>query len=143
MKNFSTDKQEILELTVRRLSSATGRNRGRFWLPDRILDTAIALELMYELEPPEVTNKLATRAAHLLVKETDKRIAVFDQVTMFYDARSKIAHGETGKRHSVKKRKATDFKEAADSGFALASKTLRALLDRGDFPYWKKLIMSP
>ena len=109
-------------------------------MPDRILDAAIALEIMYELKPPELTNKLATRAAHLLAKETDQRIEIFDRVHTFYDARSKIAHGDTGK--GQRKKKGIDFKQAADSGFALASQTLRALLDRGKFPNWKELIMS-
>lgn len=142
-EKFSTDKQEVLELAVSRLSSATGRNRGRFWVPDRILDAAIALEIMYELEPPELTNKLATRAAHLLAEETGGRIGIFDRVIAFYEARSRIAHGDTGKRQGKKNKKTIDFKDAAESGFTLASETLRALLDRGDFPNWKELIMSP
>ncbi len=142
-ENFSAAKHEILELAVSRLLSATGRNRGRFWVPDRILDAAIALEIMYELNPPELANKLATRAAHLLAKETDERIEIFDRVTMFYEARSKIAHGDTGKRQKKKKKETIDFKHAADSGFALASETLRALLDRGEFPNWKELVLSP
>lgn len=141
-ENFSAGKHEILELAISRLSSATGRNQGRFSVPDRILDAAIALEIMYELKPPELANKLATRAAHLLAKETDERIEIFDQVTMFYEARSKIAHGDTGKRQK-KKKKTIDFKHAADSGFTLASETLRALLDRGEFPNWKELVLSP
>ena len=140
--DFKSDEREALEMAVNRLSSSIYRNRGRFWLQDRILDAATCLEIMYQLRPPELTNKLATRAAHLLAKETDKRIEIFDQVDAFYDARSNIAHGGKGKRQGKGKKKATDFKEAADLGFTLASKSLRALLENGEFPKWKELILS-
>lgn len=139
---FEPDEREILEMAVNRLSSSIYRNRGRFWLQDRVLDAAISLEIMYRLTPPELTNKLATRAAYLLATETDKRVEIFDQVGAFYEARSNVAHGDEGKRKGNKKKKTTDFKEAADLGFMLASKTLRALLENGEFPKWKELILS-
>ena len=140
--HFNSDERETLEMAVSRLSSSIYRNRGRFWLQDRILDAAICLEIMYQLQSPELTNKLATRAAHLLEKEPDKRIEIFDQVDAFYDARSNIAHGDKGKRQGKGKKKTTDFEVAADLGFTLASKTLRALLENGEFPKWKELILS-
>ena len=140
--HFNSDERETLEMAVSRLSSSIYRNRGRFWLQDRILDAAICLEIMYQLQSPELTNKLATRAAHLLEKEPDKRIEIFDQVDAFYDARSNIAHGDKGKRQGKRKKKTTDFEVAADLGFTLASKTLRALLENGEFPKWKELILS-
>ena len=138
---FNPEKRDILELAVSRLSSSIYRNRGRFWAQDRILDAAIALEIMYELEPPELTNKLASRAAHMLAEEIDDRIAIFDQVHSFYKARSRIAHGDKGK--GKKKKKTVDFKDAAELGFRLASATFHSLLYRGDFPYWKRMILSP
>ena len=141
--HFKSDERETLEMAVNRLSSSIYRNRGRFWLQDRILDAAICLEIMYQLQPPELTNKLATRAAHLIEKERDKRIEIFNQVYAFYDARSNVAHGEKGKRQGKGKKKTTYFEEAADLGFALASRSLRALLKNGEFPKWKELIMSP
>ena len=138
---FNPDKRDILELAVSRLSSSLYRNRGRFWVQDRILDAAIALEIMYELKPPELTNKLASRAAHLLAEEIDSRIDIFDEVHEFYDARSKIAHG--GKGRGNRKTKTIDFKDTAKLGIGLGAKTFHALLDRGDFPDWKRLILSP
>ena len=138
---FNADNRDILELAVNRLSSSIQRNRGRFREQDRILDAAIALEIMYDLKPPELTNKLANRAAHLLSDEIEKRIEIFDQVHLFYEARSKIAHGVDSKRK--RKKKMTDFKDAAEVGFSLACETLQALLDNGDFPNWKLLILSP
>lgn len=140
---FKSDEREILEMAANRLSSSIYRNRGRYWLQDRVLDAAICLEIMYQLKHPELTNKLAIRAAHLLEKETDKRVKIFDQVYAFYDVRSNIAHGDTGKPKKKMKNKPMNFKGAAELGFTLASKSLRALLENGEFPNWKELIMSP
>ena len=142
LSRFKSDERETLEMAVNRLSSSIHRSRGRFWLQDRILDAAICLEIIYQLKPPELTHKLAIRAAHLLAKESDERIEIFDQVHAFYDARSNIAHGSEGARQGKKKKKAMDFKAAADLGFTLASKTLRALLENGEFPNWKRRILS-
>ncbi len=141
--DFKSDERDTLEMAVNRLSSSIYRNRGRFRLQDRILDAAICLEIMYQLEPPELTHKLATRAAHLLAKKTDERIDIFDQVYAFYEARSNIAHGDTGKRKRKKKKNTTDFNDAADLGFKLAFQTFRALLENGKFPNWKERILSP
>ena len=140
---FNDAKRDILELAVNRLSSSIQRKRGRFWVQDRILDAAIALEIMYELESPELTNKLSTRAAHLLAKKAAERIEIFDRVHVFYKARSRIAHGVKGKRQKKMNSRMIDSKEASDSGFALASDTLHALLKIRDFPDWKTLILSP
>ena len=137
--HFKSDERETLEMAVNRLSSSIYRTRGRFWLQDRILDASICLEILYQLTPPELTYKLATRAAHLLAHKVDKRIEVFDQVSAFYRVRSSIAHGERAKR----KGNMVDFEEASDSGFMLASRTLHALLQNGEFPKWKELTMSP
>ena len=135
--HFQSDKRDRLEWAISRLSSSIQRNRGRFSVQDRIFDAAIALEIMYELEPPEITNKLATRAARLLAKETDSRIEVFNRVQKFYKARSQIAHGASRKGSTI-----IGAEEAAKLGFELASDTLYALLDNGKFPNWIKLILS-
>ena len=142
-EDFKSDQRETLEMAINRLSSSIYRKRGRFWLQDRVLDAAICLEMMYQLKPPELTHKLATRAAHLLAKEPDKRIEIFDRVHEFYEARSNIAHGDNAKRQGKKSKKTTDFNEAGDLGFTLASGTLRALLENGEFPKWNELILAP
>ena len=102
-------------------------------MQDRILDAAIALEIMYELESPELTNKLSTRAAHLLAKKAEERIEIFDRVHVFYKARSRIAHGSRASDRRKMNSRMIDSKEASDSGFALASDTLHALLKIRDF----------
>ena len=129
---FEIQKRGTLELALNRLASSIQRNRGRFWLQDRILDTAIALEVMYELAFPELSYRLMTRAGHLLADTTDERIAISEQMKRFYGLRSSIAHG----------RKKGNAREDADSGSDLAQRTLRELLRRGGFPDWERLVMS-
>ena len=137
---FDANNRDTLELAVSRLASSIQRNRGRFWVQDRILDAAIALEMMYDLESTELSYKLATRAGHLLADETEKRVGVSRRMKSFYNARSNIAHGSRGKKKKNGKR--SNLEEIADSGSDLARKTLWKLLERGDFPDWERLVMS-
>ncbi|MDE2752632.1 MAG: HEPN domain-containing protein, partial [Gemmatimonadota bacterium] len=129
---YNSKERSTLELGLSRLASSIQRKRGRFWLQDRILDTAIALEVMYELRPPELSYRLQTRAGHLLADTTEERIAISKEVKQFYGLRSSIAHGKKG----------VDAKESGDAGFALAETTLRELLRRESFPDWERLVMS-
>ena len=59
---------------------STRRNRGRFWLEDRILDIAVALEVLYGLKGGELTHNLSTRAAYLLGCGSAGRVDVFEAV---------------------------------------------------------------
>lgn len=129
---FDVQNRGTLELGLNRLASSIHRKRGRFWLQDRILDTAIALEVMYELESPELSYRLVTRAGHLLADTADERISISKEIKKFYGLRSSIAHG----------RKRGHAREGADSGLALAQRTLLELLRRGGFPDWERLVMS-
>lgn len=131
-------KRDTLELAVNRLASSIKRDRGRFRVEDRILDTAIALELMYDLgSSGELSYKLRVRAGRFLADKAAARLDTCEQLQGFYDARSAIVHGS--KRGKKKKK---DPKEAAETGFNLAWKTLQELLKRGDFPDWNMLVMS-
>ena len=139
---FAPNKRDAVELAISRLASSIQRERGRFRLQDRILDAAIALEVMYELESSEIRYKLATRAGCLLTDDPDERLDIFKQMTSFYDARSTIAHGDRRKSRQNKRKPDGDPRTIADSGFVLACKTLRKLFELGDFPDWNKLVMS-
>ncbi len=61
---------------IARLAEALART-GRFRNDDKILDVAIALEQMYQLDGGEVSFKLKTRAACLLESDTQDRLRVF------------------------------------------------------------------
>ena len=137
---FNAKKCDTLELAVNRLASSIQRDRGRFWVQDRILDAAIALEVLYDVGASELRYRLATRAGHFLADETEERIRISGRMTSFYKARNSIAHGNSGKTR--KKGKESALKNDADSGFDLAYDTVKKLLDRGDFPDWDRLLMS-
>ena len=85
------DKPEAVELAIRRLAASFSRPGGRFGQEDRILDVAIALEVLYG---GMTGHKLAQRAAALLGTSATEQKRTYDQARGFYDARSRIVHLE-------------------------------------------------
>ena len=137
---FRCDRErDALKLAVRRLAGSFGRT-GRMQLQDRILDYAIALEILYRLDSSELTYKLATRAAWLLEKIPGRRLASFEKMTDFYDIRSAIVHGPTKKKH--RKLGHEEIARACADGRDLACGTLSEILRRGRLPDWKQLIFD-
>ena len=128
-----------LELGLARLASSIRRNRGRFPLEDRILDVAVALEVLYGLEGGELTHKLSTRAAYLLGGDSpEKRVEVYDRVQELYRARSSIVHG----RKRLNRKERGEAQKAAESGFEIGRDTLVELLRRRVEPDWKRVTLS-
>ena len=137
-----SDERGVLELVLARLVSSFRRHRGGFWLEDRILDVAIALEVLYGLDSGELTHKLSTRAAYLLDGGPERRIEVFDAVGRLYGARSRIVHGVGRTNPSKRKGGRKDAEEVARLGFEIGKETLSKLLNRGALPDWKKVVLS-
>ena len=132
-KGYQDDRVRI-ELAMRRLAGLPSR-AGRFGTEDRLLDTAIALEAMYNLDSPEITYKLQTRAGHYLGTSRKKRLKIFQEVKDFYRARSALVHGSGGRRR-------VEVEKALSDGRQLARETLLALLRDGSAPDWDSLVMS-
>ena len=130
------DKTDALKLAIRRLAASVSRPGGRFGQEDRILDVAIALEIMYELDSPEITYKLKTRAGYFLGKNSEERMGIFTNVDHFYAARSAIVHRLRKKEQNI------SFEDALANGFGLARKTLLKLLCEGIPPNWNLFVMS-
>ena len=127
--------RKLLGLAIRRL--ATSRSRaGGFGTEDQILDTAIALETMYDLDGSEITYKLETRAGYFLGKDSKERMEIFRKVKGFYDARSAIAHGSRGRGRRI------SLEGALADGYGIALGTLLKLLHDGKVPDWNSLVMS-
>ena len=118
-----------------RLSEALARD-GRFAVDDRILDVAIALERMYELEGGELSHKMRTRVAWFLGTDAESRTREFKAAKEFYDARSAIVHGKKKQAH-VRKRH-----EAFDKGFDLARRSVFRLLREGPPDDWDALVVE-
>ena len=137
---FASDQErDALNLALRRISGSFARV-GRMQLQDRILDYAIALEIMYRLDRSELTYKLSTRAACLLGKTPEMRIATFEKIGKFYDIRSAIVHGPSPRKQ--RKLAHDDFERACAEGQTLAFDTLSELLGLGRFPDWKRLVFE-
>ena len=120
---------------VARLSEALARD-GRFTIDDRILDVAIALERMYELEGGELFHKMRSRVAWFLRTDAESRVREFKTAKEFYDAGSAIVHGRK-KQAPVRKRH-----EAFDKGFDLARRSLFRLLSEGPPDDWDALVLD-
>ena len=136
-KGYQGDRggRDRLDLATRRLAGLPSR-AGRFDMEDRILDTAIALEAMYNLDAPEITYKLQTRAGYYLGTSRKKRLKIFGKVRDFYRARSALVHG------SDRRQRRDDVEKALSDGRKLARETLLALLRDGRPPDWNCLVMS-
>ena len=80
---------DALTHAIRRLAASLSRPGGRFGQEDRILDTAIALEILYGRK---TGHKLAQRAAGLLGATAEQQIQIYDQARSFYNTRSRIMH---------------------------------------------------
>ena len=132
---FDSGRRDDLEFAISCLASSIQRDRGRFWTEDRILDAAIALEVLYG--GPSALR--ATRAGRFLADETDERIKVSSQMRKFLKARNSIVHADRGNKIRSDRQA---LKDAADSGFELAYGTVKNLLVRGEFPNWDELVMS-
>ena len=132
-------RHQKLAPVISRLVEALARS-GRYAIDDKILDVAIALELMYQLDGSEISFKLKTRAACFLESDTEARQSVFNDVNLLYDARSKIVHGP--KKKSKKILSVTAKKEAFKKGFDVARNSVVKLLREGRPTDWNKVILG-
>ena len=120
---------------VGRLAEALGRD-GRFAVEDRILDVAIALERMYELEGGEISHKMRTRVAWFLGADVESRLREMKAVKEFYEARSAIVHNS--KRKAVTQRQP----EAFAKGFDIARRSLFTLLREEPPDDWDAMLVG-
>lgn len=95
---------------------------------DVVVDLGIALEaaLAAGEERTEITNKLATRAAHLLGSDADSAETVFDHVRILYDLRSAVVHGAAW----TEKRLMNRLRRVAPGADLLPGDIVQVVLDR-------------
>ena len=133
----SNNDQTRYESVISRLAGSLLR-RGKLEAADKILDVAIALELMYELDSPELKYKLATRAAWFLEKNSPGRVETFNKVRKFYDTRSSVVHSHKKQANNYDQQLSEQFKQ----GFDLAHRTLFKLLREGRPLDWNEQVLS-
>ena len=130
----TTDQYNNCAPVIGRLAEALARG-GRFRTDDQIMDVAIALERMYELDGGEISFKLKTRAACFLEADTEGRLRVFQNVENFYKARSSIVHRRR-KPYSVEAKL-----DAFNKGFEIARRSVVKLLQGGPPSDWNEVVI--
>ena len=105
---------------IGRLDEALARD-GRFAIEDKILDVAIALERMYQLDRG-ISRNMQTRAAWFLGDDTGSLV---ETIKEFYNTRSGIVHNRRKQNSPAHNR------EIFNEGFSIANKTLFKLLREG------------
>ena len=121
------DGPDAMNLAIRRLAGSFSRPGGRFGQEDRILDVAIALEVLYG---GTTGHKLAQRAAGLLGTTAAEQKRMYDQAKGFYVARSSIVHV----KKPLSSRDVLD--KELEAGRNLACLTLASLLNRQEPIRW-------
>ena len=129
--------RDRLELSLGRLVSSQRRNVGRFRHEDRLLDIAVALEVMFGLQGGELTHKLSVRAAHLLGHSGEERVVVFDSVQRLYKERSRIIHGG-----GPRPRPHSHTEETVEGAYRTGRAAFLNIVARGSFPDWTKLTLA-
>ena len=119
---------------IARLDEALARD-GQFASEDKILDVAIALERMYQLDGGEISHKMRTRVAWYLGDDAGSRLQEMETIKKFYNSRSGIVHNK--RKQNSPERNHKIFNE----GFSIARRTLFKLL-REERPDWDKLVVS-
>ena len=138
-RNLRDQSSEQLAPVISRLSEALART-GQYASDDKILDVAIALEQMYELDQGEISFKLKTRAACFLESDTQARLRVFKDVEQLYGARSEIVHRRTANRK--KQSSASTKREAFKKGFDVARNTVFKLIQEGEPANWNEVVLT-
>ena len=128
-------RHDAVELAIARLADSLSRT-GRFELEDRILDTATALEIFYELGGSELRYKLATRGACFLGDNSEERKSILKRLKTFYNQRSAIVHN--GKTTDNDRTVAENLSDVSD----LARRTLHKLLRDGQPSDWDEMVVS-
>ena len=127
------DRPDAMNLAIRRLAGSFSRPGGRFGQEDRILDVAIALEVLYG---GKTGHNLSQRAAGLLGTTAAEQKRTYDQGNGFYHVRNRIVH--------LKKRSPSRdvLEKELEVGRNLACLTLAKLLIRNEPLRWAEVMKN-
>ena len=123
-QGFSMPDRSRIDLAVSRLAGAMSRT-GTLAGEDKVLDVAIALEILYGMTR---RTKLSKRVSAFLGGDPDERASTESDVDRLYRWRVDVVHGLDGQADR------DSMAEAISKGSNLARRTLRAYLDRGSIP---------
>ena len=127
------NRPDAMTLAVRRLAASLSHRGGRFGQQDRILDVAIALEVLYG---GKTGHELAKRAAALLSASAEEQKQTYNQAKSFYKTRSTIVHSNTPAPAP------DDLDKQLETGRDLACLTLANLLSRDALLQWAEVMKN-
>ena len=135
--NFTGAKDGI-DLIIKRLN----RSRRMWREEDRAIEIGIALEalLMHgdKTKNQEITFKLGLRAAWLLGNSLEGRLTIVEQVRDLYGLRSTAVHqGKLSRTNDVLAREM-----CLSNGADLVRRLLLTILERGQWPDWRALVLG-
>ena len=133
--NRESERHRRMAPIISRLANALARD-GRFAGADRILDVAIVLECMYELDSRNISSKLQDRASRYLGGDAKSQQLVKENIKEFYEVRSAIIHGRLDRMTPQK------ISMAFDKGFNIARRSLFKLLHDGPPDNWNALVVG-
>ena len=136
-RSYQERKRSPIDLAIRRMSYSFARGGGFFGIEDRILDVAIALEIMYGSPNHGITEKLCKRADALLGGNHGDSDQASSAMTRFYNIRSALVHGREGIEGDP-----TKFEESLQEGQDLACRTLETLLAHGPISHWGQYVVE-
>lgn len=125
------DRKPAMAGALGRLAGSFSRPGGPFGQQDRILDVAIALEVLYG---GKTGHRLARRAAALLGTSADEQTATYDHARGFYHTRSAILHTDNKQPPPI-----DQLDQHLQAGQDLGCRTLTALLQRQTPPDWANI----
>ena len=129
LESRTSERYARMAPVVGRLAEALARD-GRFAVGDKILDVAIALERMYELDQGKISRQLRGRASRYLGTDGASQERIRAVVGEFYDARSDIVHNR------LEKMTPQGNRVAFGKGFEIARRSLFQLLREGPPEDW-------
>ena len=138
--SLSQPDREALALAVKRLAASLSRG-GELAAYDRVLDIAIALEILYRLDPGEIIFKLSLRAGWYLRSNVQERVKIKKELSSFYGLRSRIVHGRISKPSKPNRAR----QETVDRAFEIARETLLKHLERRAMPTdegWRDIVLG-
>lgn len=112
---------------------------------DQAINLGIALEVLLTHDDnttTEIANRVASRGAWLAGQSSDERMQIAHLIKSLYDQRSQAVHkGVLERKPSINGQKVPFF-EFAPHAASLVGDIYQALLMRGEWPNWERLVLD-
>ena len=139
--NLYSDTREKLQIAIDRwIKSKAGDN-----LVDKMIDLGIAFESLYlpSNNVDQLTFQFRLRASWHLGEDKAHREKLMDEFREIYNLRSKAVHnGELPQRAKIRRGESVPMSEFIPRAQDLCLKSIKKILEDGEFPDWKSLVLG-